>query len=297
MGSYQGAGGFIGETIMLTQLLVAHADETKQEAIAVFADLEKAFDRCSWDFLIPALKELGFDDSFIRYIKLIYSYESAPQRRLHINGYLSDPFALNCSVAQGCPLSALLFLVVTEPICRLLKTDKTLKGVTVGDNRFVISQYADDTVFFMNKDDTSKFEAHIQTWCEGTGMQENKSKREVLPLGALRGNRQDRPRGVAPRDKYVEDGTPVKKKTYSPGFDPYLVHSAKEAVGCSRDSPTGLDRGTREYPIRRWRQSPLYALGATQYMERERRGSRRRRSIALVNHPPLARIGEGRLVL
>ena len=85
--------------------------------------------------------------------------------------------------------------------------------------------------------------------------------------------------------------------TYSPGFDPYLVHSAKEAVGCSRDSPTGLDRGTREYPIRRWRQSPLYALGAAQYGERERRGSRRRRSNALVNHPPLARIGEGRLVL
>ena len=73
--------------------------------------------------------------------------------------------------------------------------------------------------------------------------------------------------------------------------------SAKEAVGCSRDSPTGLSRVAREYPIRRWRQSPLYALEASQYGERERRGSRRRRSNALVNHPPLARIGEGRLVL
>ena len=38
--------------------------------------MEKAFDRCSWEFLIEAMRAIGFNDSFIDYIKLVYSHES-----------------------------------------------------------------------------------------------------------------------------------------------------------------------------------------------------------------------------
>ena len=34
-------------------------------------DMEKAFDRCSWDYLHGALEELGFGESFGRYTTIL----------------------------------------------------------------------------------------------------------------------------------------------------------------------------------------------------------------------------------
>ena len=59
----------------------------------IFLDMEKAFDRCSWDFLIDALAAVGFDESFVKYVKLMYSHDNAPKRQLYINGYLGPQFS------------------------------------------------------------------------------------------------------------------------------------------------------------------------------------------------------------
>ena len=51
-------GGFIVENIMLLQMLQAYAEEENIEALFVFLDMEKAYDRVSWDYLIAAIKEM-----------------------------------------------------------------------------------------------------------------------------------------------------------------------------------------------------------------------------------------------
>ena len=56
--------------------------------------MEKAFDRCSWDFLIKAMKEIGYDDAFIQYVQLVYSHDHPPSRELYVNGYLGPSFQL-----------------------------------------------------------------------------------------------------------------------------------------------------------------------------------------------------------
>ena len=44
----------------------------------------------------------------------MYNTEAPPKRRVYANGYYSDWFDIKSGVAQGCPLSPLLFLVVAE---------------------------------------------------------------------------------------------------------------------------------------------------------------------------------------
>ena len=51
-------GGFIVENILLLQMLQTFAEEEDLDALFIFLDFEKAFDRCSWDYLRDA-KELS----------------------------------------------------------------------------------------------------------------------------------------------------------------------------------------------------------------------------------------------
>ena len=77
---------FIAENSMLLKLIQSYVEEEDSEAMFLFADMEKAFDRCSWSFLLEALAMLGFDQSFIDFVKLAY--------------YLSSPLSsiLNCEL-------------------------------------------------------------------------------------------------------------------------------------------------------------------------------------------------------
>lgn len=64
------------------------------------------------------------------------------------NGVLTDTFPIERSVRQGCPLSALLYSVSTEPLAVLILGDKEVRGVGIpGGGVSVIHQYADDTTF------------------------------------------------------------------------------------------------------------------------------------------------------
>jgi len=111
---------FLPENIMLLKLVQAYVEEEDTDAYFVFLDMEKAFDRCSWEFLIDALSAIGFNKGFVDYVKLMYSHDHPPKRKLYVNGYLGPEFPLGSGVAQGCPLSPLLFLLITEPLSRLV---------------------------------------------------------------------------------------------------------------------------------------------------------------------------------
>ena len=56
-------GGFLPENIMLLKLIQAWAEDADEDAFLVYLDMEKAFDRCSWQYLMDALTRLGFDSA------------------------------------------------------------------------------------------------------------------------------------------------------------------------------------------------------------------------------------------
>ena len=130
---------------MLLKLIQAYVEHEDSDAWFVFLDMEKAFDRCSWDYLIEALPALGFGDGFTDFVKLFYSHDKPPTRRITMSGHAGDPFPLTSGVAQGDPLSPLLFLIITEAFTRMVSDDSTITGIKIGDISHRISQYADDS--------------------------------------------------------------------------------------------------------------------------------------------------------
>ena len=106
---------------------------------------------------------------------------------MFVNGYYSDKFSIKSGVAQGCPLSPLLFLIVGEALRISVDMEVGLKGLKVGHHRYKLSQFADDTTMLLrNQGDITRANRAIARWCSVTGMRENSAKREGLGMGTYR---------------------------------------------------------------------------------------------------------------
>ena len=198
---------FIAECSMLTNLIEAYMnddDHPERGAMILFLDMEKAFDRVSYEFLLKAAEAVGFGPRFLKTIGMMYNVDNAPRRRIYANGYYSDWFDIKSGVAQGCPLSPLLFLLVAQAL--KVATDDAqnpeFRGISIGNRRIKVSQFADDTELFLRgPSDLRAAQGSLSKWCGATGMRENFKKREGIAMGKFR-NSKSLPKGV----KWVKDG-------------------------------------------------------------------------------------------
>ena len=71
--------------------------------------------------------------SFVDYISLMYDEVHSPTRTIQANGYLSSPFPIGSGVAQGCPLSPLLFWLVAQALKYAVDMRDGVQGIQVGD--------------------------------------------------------------------------------------------------------------------------------------------------------------------
>ena len=74
-------------------------------------DQEKAFDWVEWPFMHQTLLAMGFGHSFVNWVDLFYGNVRGA---VNVNGYLSPFFSLSHGVCQGCPLSSLLYVLVSQ---------------------------------------------------------------------------------------------------------------------------------------------------------------------------------------
>ena len=199
----------IKENSLLCKLIQAYLDETDEEGLFLFLDLEKAFDRVSHEYLHKALEASGLGRDMLSWIELLYDPHHPMYRRTQVNGHTSEYFPIRSSVAQGCPLSPILYLFVTEGLTRLIEQDPNYKGIQVGKNELRLSQFADDTVLFLRhyKDINYVFSTILPLYEKATGMKVNVTKTEGLPLGRLRNSAppSSLPEGIAwcPEGSYI----------------------------------------------------------------------------------------------
>jgi len=217
---------FIAEATTMLGLIEAYINEEplERKGILLFLDMEKAFDRVSYSFTKQGLNALGFGDAdsantdpnnpsrFCKWIGMMYNENKAPKRRIYVNGYYSEWFDIKSGVAQGCPLSPLLFLVVAEALRASIELEPRLKGIKIGDRRYLLSQFADDTTLMLQSKKEIKYvNRAIRRWCKATGMRENAAKREGVKMGRYRHTNIAEP-GIkwAPEGGYVKSlGVPV----------------------------------------------------------------------------------------
>ena len=84
-------------------------------------DFEKAFDSIEWPFLFKCLESFNFGPNFNKWVKIFYNNISSCVGN---NGHYSDYFELSRSIRQGCPISALLFILVAEMLAIKIRNYK-----------------------------------------------------------------------------------------------------------------------------------------------------------------------------
>lgn len=145
----------------------------------LFLNLCKAFDTVKHNFIFQALEIFGFNSYFCTAIKIMCKNANCPFK---MYASISPRFDLNCGVTQGRPVLPCLFLICAQLLSDFIKLSP-LKGITIVENKIIISQLADDTTLFLK--DASQVSVTIdtiKTFSCASGLCLNISKCELFPL-------------------------------------------------------------------------------------------------------------------
>ncbi len=173
---------YIGTNARLVQDIFEYCENTNDRGAILGLDFQKAFDTLEWPFILNTLKKFNFGDAFIKWIRILYTDCGIIFKN---NGWLSCVVKPTRGIRQGCPISALLFVLSAEILAQNIRDNKKISGIYVGNNEYKISQYADDSYLFLS--DILSIEESIKTINTFTilaGPKLNVKKTEGIWLGA-----------------------------------------------------------------------------------------------------------------
>ncbi len=163
--------------------LMQLSNNKKSETIIIILslDAQKAFDRVNWRFLFTTLQKFGFGESFINWIRALYT---SPTATITTNGLISQQFTLHNGTRQGCPISPSLFAIFLEPLAASIRQDNNIKGIRSLSTEHKIILYADDVLILLQEPHSSlqKCLSVIKSFSSLSNYSINLSKSTVLPL-------------------------------------------------------------------------------------------------------------------
>lgn len=146
----------------------------------VAMDFSKAFDRMDREYILELLTAIGCPDIIKSLIAIIYSDTKA---FIEIGGYLSRPIKIDNGIKQGCPLSALLFILGIEPLLQAIRRNNSIKS----NQPLKVVAYADDINVFVKKSCLSNLLEEVKKFNKVSKLEINIDKTKVLTLGSLPG--------------------------------------------------------------------------------------------------------------
>ena len=189
-------GRSIFDNLHLLRNVIDYIDQKNLSACFICLDQEKAFDRVSRSYMFDTLTAFGFNERFLRWIKLLYNDISSS---VIINNHISDSFPIKRGVRQGCSLSMLLYVICFEPFAHKIRTLDEIKGLKLpGSNLEVkLSMYADDSTAILTNDSSAqKYFYWVKMFGKISGAKINYDKSKGLYLGKWK-NRSDHPFGIS----------------------------------------------------------------------------------------------------
>ena len=114
-----------------------------------------------------------FPENFVKLVENIYQNTTA---HMKVNGYLTSKLKMTRGVRQGCPLSALLFIIALEALIERLRSHNWFTHDT--ERRAVA--YADDINIFVHAEDLETLFERLKIFSEGTQFEVNQDKSTVL---------------------------------------------------------------------------------------------------------------------
>ena len=190
-------GRSIFDNLHLLRNVIDYIEQKDIGACFISLDQEKAFDRVSWSFLLDTLTAFGFDNAFLKWVKLLYTDISSS---VIVNNHISDSFSIQRGVRQdGCPLFPLLYIICYEPFANKIRNLDEIRGIKIPGTNLEVKQtlYADDdTGMFTSESSVHIFFHWVNLFSRVSGSKINYEKSKGLYLGKWK-TRSDHPFGIS----------------------------------------------------------------------------------------------------
>jgi len=177
-------GRYIGNNARHLLDIFEYADNFDKNGAIICLDFQKAFDSLEWNFMFKTLKQYNFGDNMIRWISAMYKN---PVSIIKNNGWMGKMINISRGIRQGCPASALLFILCTEVMNNMLRNSYDVKGFNVGTVEKKLFAYADDTELVVrDKESISHSLKIIESFGKVSGLKLNMTKCIGIWLGKYR---------------------------------------------------------------------------------------------------------------
>ena len=176
-------GRGIHYNLRMIQDIIWYTEREETEGILLALDFSKAFDSISVEYILECLSKFNFGPEFIKWVKIFCSKRKSCVSN---SGWHTDWFNMYTGVRQGCPLSALLFVLATEILACRLRSSNKLAGISIkGCNREIkLSLFADDiTVFLRDTKSVYNLIHEIDKFSSISNLRLNKDKTKAMWLG------------------------------------------------------------------------------------------------------------------
>jgi len=177
-------GRYIGCSVRNIIDIYEYCENESIPGALISIDFEKAFDSLEKDFLFAALQKFQFGQEFQKWVNIFYT---DTKLKVKNNGWVSESFDMNRGVKQGCPLSALLFIVAVEFLALSIRNCESINGIMFGDYEHKITQYADDaTITVADLDSIKHVFGKIDKYSKISGLVLNTEKTKGIWMGPLK---------------------------------------------------------------------------------------------------------------
>lgn len=179
-------GRHIIENTIIAQEVV-HSMRFKQGKegwMAIKVDLEKAFDRLSWEFIEETLHDANLPPHLVQ---LIMSCITSSSMQVLWNGKPTDSFLPQRGIRQGDPISPYIFVLCMERLSQMILAEVrggAWKAIKMGRHGVPLSHlfFADDLVLFST---ASPEQAHVikrvlHNFCSASGQKVSQAKTTIF---------------------------------------------------------------------------------------------------------------------
>ncbi len=238
-------GRSIGDNILLMQLLpsllaLQHGNTLglPDAGALVFLDIRKAFDTVCRTFLCDVLRAVGAE----AVVPWVTTLLTATRAVAVVNRAVSNPAEWHAGVRQGCPLSPLLYLLVSWALSCWLRQQESV-GLWVGARLCTCQQYMDDNVVPLRSATPQHVQALVSAldlFGQACGQHINRGKSAIMPIGYAQ---QVPPPGPMAGQSIMVCGLPLVAKatalgiTFRATVDPALLPGGHGAPSESGPAP------------------------------------------------------------
>jgi len=103
-----------------------------------------------------------------------------------VNGQVTDWFKISRGCRQGDPLSPYIFVLCAEILALLIRKNDNIKGILIGNQEYLISQYADDTSITLDASENSLKHCFLflKFYANASGLHVNIEKTKIRWFGS-----------------------------------------------------------------------------------------------------------------